>query len=82
MPTKKEYSATDSRIFVQTAETPLHDLDDWSQIGEEEVAVVADMTRRNELSGGTPVVREFEERWREWRGSWESGVPHFVRHRP
>jgi len=31
--------------------------------------MAADMTRRNELSGGTPVVREFEKEWREWIGS-------------
>lgn len=31
--------------------------------------MVADMTRRNELSGGTPVVREFEQIWREWVGT-------------
>jgi len=58
-----------SRVFVQTAQAALPDLDRWSQIGEEEVSLVAEMTRRNELSGGTPVVREFEQAWREWCGS-------------
>lgn len=58
-----------SRVFVQTAQAALPDLDRWSQIGEEEVSLVAEMTRRNELSGGTPVVREFERAWREWCGS-------------
>jgi len=57
------------RTFVQTAQAAVPDLDTWSQIGDEEVAVVADMTRRNELSGGTPTVRAFEARWREWIGS-------------
>lgn len=58
-----------ARVFVQTAKTVLPDLDTWQQIGEEEVNMVAEMTRRNELSGGTPVVRAFEKRWREWIGS-------------
>lgn len=58
-----------AKTFVQTAEAALPQLDTWSQVGEEEVAVVAEMTRRNELSGGTSTVREFEERWREWIGS-------------
>ena len=54
-----------SRTFVQTAAGALSELDRWQQIGEDEVELVADMTRRNELSGGTPVVREFERQWRE-----------------
>ncbi|MFA6241807.1 MAG: DegT/DnrJ/EryC1/StrS family aminotransferase [Candidatus Hydrogenedentales bacterium] len=57
------------RTFVQTAQAALPELDTWSQITDEEVALVADMTRRNELSGGTPVVRAFEARWREWIGT-------------
>lgn len=57
------------RTFVQTAQAALPELDRWQQIGEEEVALVAEMTRRNEISGGTPVVREFEQQWREWIGS-------------
>jgi perosamine synthetase len=58
-----------AKTFVQTAEAALPQLDTWSQITEDEVDLVADMTRRNEISGGTPVVREFEERWRQWIGS-------------
>src|SRR5512135_1981405 len=58
-----------AKTFVQTAEAALPELDTWSQIGDDEVDVVCDMTRRNEISGGTPVVREFEERWRKWIGS-------------
>lgn len=53
-------------IFIQTAFPEQPDLDRWQQIGEEEARMVYDMTLRNELSGGTPVVREFEEKWREW----------------
>lgn len=56
-----------ARTFVQTAATK-QSLDRWQQITDEEVELVAAMTRRNELSGGTPVVRAFEKRWREWIG--------------
>lgn len=55
--------------FVQTNVPEGESLDSWRQITEEEVDIVAEMTRRNELSGGTPVVREFEQTWREWIGS-------------
>jgi len=58
-----------ARSFVQTGEVALPELDHWQQITEEEVRIVADMTRRNELSGGTPVVRQFEQEWREWIGA-------------
>lgn len=57
-----------ARAFVQTG-TAIPELDRWEQIGDDEVATVADMTRRNELSGGTPVVRDFEQRWRNWIGT-------------
>jgi perosamine synthetase len=58
-----------TRTFVQTAGAALPDLDRWRQITEDEVSMAAEMTRRNELSGGTPVVREFEKDWREWIGT-------------
>ena len=51
-------------VFVQTAESQ-GELDQWQQITEEEAQVAYDMTLRNELSGGTPIVREFEQMWRE-----------------
>jgi perosamine synthetase len=54
-------------VFVQTATTQSN-LDRWRQITEEEVDKVADMTWRNELSGGTPTVRAFEQAWRERHG--------------
>ncbi len=54
--------------FVQTAKQ-LSEMDRWHQIAEEEVRIVQEMTERNELSGGTPVVREFEREWREWIGT-------------
>ena len=34
------------RSFVQTAQSALPELDRWTQITEEEAALVADMTRR------------------------------------
>jgi len=51
-------------VFIQTAEA-LRELDRWQQITEQEARMAYDMTLRNELSGGTPVVREFESQWRE-----------------
>lgn len=57
------------RTFVQTGATVIPELDRWQQIGDDEVRIVSEMTRRNELSGGTPVVREFERQWREWIGT-------------
>ncbi|MFO7973192.1 MAG: DegT/DnrJ/EryC1/StrS family aminotransferase, partial [Candidatus Hydrogenedentota bacterium] len=63
------YDPFKGRAFVQTAAAALPELDRWQQIGDEEVEIVAEMTRRNELSGGTPVVREFEEAWRKHIGS-------------
>ena len=57
------------RTFVQTGAAELPELDRWQQVGDTEVEMAADMTRRNELSGGTPVVREFEQQWAEWIGS-------------
>lgn len=63
------YDPFKARTFVQTATAALPELDRWQQIGDEEVEMVAEMTRRNELSGGTPIVREFEEAWRKHIGS-------------
>src|SRR5262249_18180225 len=45
-------------VFVQTSVSPMKELDRWRQMGEEEARAVYEMTLRNELSGGTPVVRE------------------------
>ncbi len=61
----------ESRIpeFVQTARAQIEELDRWRQVTEEEAQMAYDMTLRNELSGGTPVVREFERRWRELTGT-------------
>jgi len=57
-------------VFVQTVQTPeFPKLDDWKQITKEEAQVAYDMVLRNELSGGTPIVREFEQEWRETIGT-------------
>jgi len=63
-----EKSNPDIPVFIQTSFPEQPELDRWQQIGEEEAKMVYDMTLRNELSGGTPVVREFETRWRAWTG--------------
>ncbi len=62
-----------ARVFVQTARTELPELDRWRQVGEDEARMVYDMTLRNELSGGTAVVREFEAKWRAF-----TGLPHAI----
>ena len=51
-------------VFVQTGGSE-GELDQWQQVTEEEAQIAYDMTLRNELSGGTPTVREFEETWRK-----------------
>lgn len=55
-------------VFVQTAGHTADALDLWAQVGEEEAHQAHEMVLRNELSGGTPVVREFEQVWRETTG--------------
>ena len=67
------------RTFVQTAKVAMEELDRWQQIGEDEARMVYEMTLRNELSGGTPVVREFEATWRQLTGSpYALSVARFV----
>lgn len=61
--TKKTFKS-----FIQT-ENKINQLENWNQIGEEEVKIAAEMVGRNEISGGTPIVRKFEAQWREWIGS-------------
>ena len=56
-------------VFVQTGKSQFPELDRWQQITDEEARVAYEMTLRNELSGGTPVVRQFEQEWREMIGS-------------
>lgn len=57
-------------VFIQTVQRPeFPELDMWQQMTEEEARVAYDMVLRNELSGGTPTVREFEREWREMVGT-------------
>ena len=55
-------------VFVQTSESQ-GKLDQWRQVTEEEAQTAYEMTLNNELSGGTPVVRAFEQAWRERHGT-------------
>ncbi len=52
-------------VFETSSEAPYPKLDTWKQITEEEAQIVYDMTLRNELSGASPTVHEFEQTWRE-----------------
>ena len=52
-------------VFEKSADAPYPKLDKWRQITEEEAQVVYEMTLRNELSGTSPIVQEFEQTWRE-----------------
>ncbi len=56
-------------VFVQTVVPDRSEFDQWKQMTEQEARAAYEMTLRNELSGGTAVVRAFEERWRTWIGS-------------
>ena len=62
---------TERPVFVQTAGgappagAAAKDADRWRQVGEEEAQVAYRMTLANELSGGTPTVREFEDEFRK-----------------
>jgi perosamine synthetase len=63
-----QHRAPEARVFIQTAAPEVDELDRWQQVGEAEARMAYEMTLRNELSGGTPVVREFEQQWREITG--------------
>ena len=52
-------------VFERTADTPYPRLDQWNQVTEEEAQIVYEMTLRNELSGMSSTVQEFEQTWRE-----------------
>lgn len=65
---KKTSQIATAQPFIQTAKSTTQKLDNWVQVTEEEAKLVYEMTLRNELSGGTPVVREFEAEWREFTG--------------
>ena len=52
-------------VFEKTPDAPYPKLEQWTQVTEEEAQVVYEMTLRNELSGISPTVQEFERTWRE-----------------
>lgn len=52
-------------VFDISEETPFPKLDQWQQITEDEAQLVYEMTLRNELSGGSSIVSDFEKIWRE-----------------
>ncbi len=52
-------------VFEITPDAPYPKLDQWQQITEEEAQVVYEMTLRNELSGTSTTVQEFERIWCE-----------------
>jgi len=53
--------ARERPVFVQTQQQKPEEPDRWRQMTEEEAQLAYDMTLRNELSGGTPTVRQAEE---------------------
>ncbi|RKU12116.1 hypothetical protein C6501_11430 [Candidatus Poribacteria bacterium] len=52
-------------VFEISEDAPFPKLDQWHQITEVEAQIAYEMTLRNELSGGSSVVQEFEKIWRE-----------------
>ena len=52
-------------VFETSPDAPYPKLDAWKQITEAEAQIVYEMTLRNELSGASPTVQEFERIWRE-----------------
>ena len=52
-------------VFEKPPDAPYPKLDKWQQITEEEAQIVYEMTLRNELSGASPTVQEFERIWCE-----------------
>lgn len=67
---KDRSDAGGAPVFIQSAQKQeFPKLDNWKQMTEEEAQVAYEMTSRNELSGGTRVVREFEREWRETIGT-------------
>ena len=52
-------------VFEITPDVPYPKLDKWQQVTGEEAQVVYEMTLRNELSGFSRIVQEFERAWCE-----------------
>lgn len=68
MPGQETEPKREVPVFVQTAIEVIPE-DTWEQVGEDEARMAYEMTLRNELSGGTPVVREFEAEYRKYIGT-------------
>ncbi len=68
MPGQETEPKREVPVFVQTAIEVMPE-DTWEQVGEDEARMAYEMTLRNELSGGTPVVREFEAEYRKYIGT-------------
>ena len=64
-PTERPAVLGGTPVFEITPDAPYPKLDQWHQITEEEAQVVYEMTLRNELSGASPTVQEFERIWCE-----------------
>jgi perosamine synthetase len=52
-------------VFEISEDTPFPKLEQWKQITESEAQIAYEMTLRNELSGSSATVQEFERVWRE-----------------
>lgn len=53
-----------SPVFDISEEKPFPILDQWKQITEDEPKIVSEMTKRNELSGKSSILQDFERKWR------------------
>ena len=53
-----------SPVFDISEEKPFPILDQWKQITEDEPRIVHEMTERNELSGKSSILQDFERNWR------------------
>ena len=52
-------------VFESDSASAYPKLEQWRQITEAEAQIAYEMTLRNELSGASPAVQEFEQMWRE-----------------
>ena len=52
-------------VFDISEESPFPKLEQWRQISEAEAKTAYEMTSRNELTGKSPTVQEFERVWRD-----------------
>ena len=68
---KTEFSSKDipallggAPVFDISEDKPFPILDQWKQITEDETKIVSEMTERNELSGKSSILQDFERDWR------------------